>query len=75
MLLVGTVILLIISTILLILLIRKSKQVKKLTATYKNNSTLIDAINLPIFYKDKDGKFIGSNKFFDKSFSNFKKKL
>ena len=67
-----SIVLLIISFLLLILVIQKSKQLKKLSSTCKEKSTLLDAINLPIFYKDKDGKFIGCNKAFDTSFKNFK---
>jgi len=66
------IILLIISFSLLQLVIRKSKQIKKLTSSCEEHKTLLNSINLPIFYKDKNGKFIGCNKAFDVSFGNQK---
>ena len=66
------ILLLIISFSLLQLVIRKSKQIKKLTSSCEEHKTLLNSINLPIFYKDKNGKFIGCNKAFDISFGNQK---
>lgn len=62
------------SFVLFILLIKKSRQLKQVDATCKKKSALLDAINLPIFCKNKDGEFIGFNKKFDTSFDSFKKK-
>jgi len=67
-------ILLVISLILFILLILKSKKIKTLTSLYNETNIKLDSINLPIFYKDKNGKFIGCNKTFDKSFDTFKQR-
>jgi diguanylate cyclase (GGDEF)-like protein/PAS domain S-box-containing protein len=71
---IETIVLLIISLFLLILVLKKSNQIKKLSSTCSEQSLLLDSINLPIFYKDKDGKFVGSNKAFEQSFRNFKQK-
>ena len=68
----STIILLIISSLLFFLLLQKSKQINKLTSTCKEYDTLLNAVNIPIFYKDKDGKFIGFNKSFDISFGSHK---
>ncbi len=68
------IILLIISFFLLLLLIQKSKKIKKLSSTCKEQSTIINSINIPIFYKNRDNKYIGCNKAFDKAFKNFKQK-
>jgi len=65
-------ILLIISIVLFILVLRQTSQIKKLSSTCKEQSALLDAINIPIFYKNKDNKFIGCNKAFDTSFKDFK---
>ena len=70
----GTIILLVISFVLFILVIQKSNEIKNLNSACKEQSTLLNAINLPIFYKDKDGKFIGCNKTFDNQFRDFKQK-
>lgn len=68
----NTIILLIISFFLLLLVILKSKQINKLSSTCKEQENLLNNINLPIFYNNKDGKFTGCNKAFDISFGNFK---
>ncbi len=65
-------VLLVISSALLIFSFIKSKQVKKLSSECKNYSTIFDAINTPIFYKDQNGKFIGCNKSFNTCFKEFK---
>ena len=72
MLTIETTVLLIISTLLFILVLKKTIEVKKLTSTCKEKSALLDSILLPIFYKDKNNKFIGCNKAFENSFRNFK---
>ena len=69
---IESTVLLIISAILFILLIKKTIEVKKLTSTCNKKSALLDSISLPVFYKDKDNKFIGCNKAFENSFRNFK---
>ena len=68
----NVTIFLFLSFILLILLIKKSIQIKKLTSTCKEKSALLNAINIPIFYKNKENKFIGCNKAFENSFKDFK---
>lgn len=68
----NTIILLIISFFLILLIAQKSKQISKLTSTCKEHEDLFNAINLPIFYKNKDGKFSGCNKAFEISFGEQK---
>ena len=68
-----TVILLVISFILFVLVLKKTKENRQLTLKCERYSTLLDSINLPIFYNDKDGKLIGCNKSFEISFGDYKK--
>lgn len=65
--------LLIISFTLLLLLISKSKKLNKSNINLQEINKAIDSINLPIFYKNKEGKFINCNKTFEQKFQNFKK--
>ncbi|WP_024955425.1 sensor domain-containing protein [Sulfurospirillum arcachonense] len=67
------VFLFIIIFILIVLLVLKSKQLKKISSKSEDLDTVLNAINLPIFYKDKEGNFKGCNKSFNTSFGNFKK--
>lgn len=73
---IETVILLIISFVLLIFVVLKHRQVQiqksKISILQKYN-TLINAINLPIFYKDKNSKITECNKAFTVSFGDYKK--
>lgn len=73
---IETMILLIISFVLLIFVVLKHKQVQiqesKISILQKYN-TLINAINLPIFYKDKNSKITECNKAFTVSFGDYKK--
>lgn len=69
----GNIFLLFISLILLIVVIKQSNKISKLSFTCKDYETLLNSINLPIFYKDKDNKFSGCNKTFDIAFGNHKK--
>lgn len=66
------IVLLVISFILFILVLKKTTQIKKLTSACEEKSALLNSINLPVFYKDKNNKFIGCNKAFESSFRNFK---
>lgn len=67
------VVIFILFVMLLILVISKSKQVDRLTSACKEKSYILDAINLPLFYKNRDGKLTGYNKAFDRNFKEFKK--
>lgn len=69
---IETTVLLIISIVLFILVLKKMNQIKKLSSTCKEKSLLLDSINLPIFYKNSEHKFVGCNKAFENSFRNFK---
>lgn len=69
---IETIVLAVISLILLLLLLLKSSQLSKLKGN-SNTNALLDSINLPIFYKDKDGKFIGFNRAFERDFKLHKK--
>ena len=68
------IVLLIISFVLLVLVLLKSRKIKKLTTACEEKTLYLDSINLPIFYKNKNGKFTGCNKAFDKNFKDFKTK-
>ncbi len=70
---ISIVILLFLLFVSLIIIIKKTAQIKKLSSTCKEKSDLLDAISIPIFYKDKQNKFTGCNKAFDQSFKNFKR--
>jgi len=73
----DTIILLAIVVILIVLLFtqilknRSLRNENKESASYKK---ILQASNIPIFYKDKDGNLLGSNKAFDKSFGAYKNK-
>ncbi len=69
---IGNIVLLIVSIVLFVLVLRQISQIRKLSSTCKKQSALLDAISIPIFYKNKDNKFIGGNKAFDTSFKDFK---
>ena len=69
---IETTVLLIISITLFILLLKKTKQIKKLSSICREKSLLLDSINLPIFYKNREHKFVGCNKAFDNNFRDFK---
>ena len=69
---IETIVLSIVSAILFILVIRQTNKIRKLTSTCKEKSILFDSINLPIFYKNKENKFIGCNKAFENCFRNLK---
>lgn len=71
--------LLILFCIIVVLLLRISKLKKELSilkddllevAFIKN---AFHSLSLPVYYKDKNGKFLASNKTFDREFGNFKK--
>lgn len=67
------IILPIITLFLLILVLKKSNQIKNLISESKKHYSLLDAINIPIFYKDINGQFVGCNRAFDISFKDLKK--
>ena len=69
----ASIILLLISLILINIIIKQSKKINKLSLTCKDHDTLLNSINLPLFYKDKNNKFSGCNKAFDIVFGDYKK--
>lgn len=73
---ITTYLLLAIIFILVLILFNKHSKIKNLTAQIEKTTQTIkmfNDINLPLFYKDKNGKFSGCNPSFEISFGHFKK--
>jgi len=74
---VESIVLLIIVLILVIFLFIQTIKLNKLQKTSNaltSYKKILNAANTPIFYKDKNGNFLGSNISFDKSFGAYKNK-
>ncbi len=72
-----TITLLVVVVILVVLLyiqIGKNTVLKDKNKQASSYKKVLQASHIPIFYKDKDGNILGSNKAFDKSFGTYKNK-